>query len=160
MKSFWRVEFDRGTTKLHARILRGKGVQKQKPNMFTIGSSTSATFDLPVYIYYTYMFSEFSVYIYILYCHYECLWYECDAVDPLQDELMSARPGSSGFPAFQIGCKDSPRCSMCPFCLRFLSWRRAELVALENTKNDVARTCQRGVKVPSVKQGCPRLCCL
>ena len=27
---------------------RGKGVQKKKPNMFTVGSSTSATFVLPV----------------------------------------------------------------------------------------------------------------
>ena len=35
---------------LHARILRGKGVQKKKPNMFTVGSSTSATFVLPVYV--------------------------------------------------------------------------------------------------------------
>ena len=50
-KAFGGWKFDRGTTKLHARILRGKGVQKKKPNMFTIGSSTSATFDLPVYIY-------------------------------------------------------------------------------------------------------------
>ena len=60
MKSFWRVEirlrwkafggwkFDWGTIKLHARILRGKGVQKKKPNKFTVGSSTSATFVLPV----------------------------------------------------------------------------------------------------------------
>ena len=29
-------KFDRGTTKLHARILRGKGVQKKKPNMCTV----------------------------------------------------------------------------------------------------------------------------
>ena len=36
-----------GRTKLYARILRGKGVQKKKPNMFTVGSSTSATFVLP-----------------------------------------------------------------------------------------------------------------
>ena len=42
----WKV--DRGTTQLHARILRGKGVQKKKPNKFTVGSSTSATFVLPV----------------------------------------------------------------------------------------------------------------
>ena len=66
MKSFWRVEFDRGTTKLHARILRGKGVQKQKPNMFTIGSSTSATFDLPVYIYIIHICLVSLVYIYII----------------------------------------------------------------------------------------------
>ena len=36
---------DRGTTKLHARILRGEGVQKKKPNMFTVGSPTSASQD-------------------------------------------------------------------------------------------------------------------
>ena len=30
--------------------MKGKGVQK-KPNMFTAGSSTSATFILPVYVY-------------------------------------------------------------------------------------------------------------
>ena len=51
LKAFGGWKFDRGTTKLHARILRGKGVQKKKPNMFTVGSSTSATFVLPVYIY-------------------------------------------------------------------------------------------------------------
>ena len=44
--SGWKV--DRGTTQLHARILRGKGVQTKKPNMFTV-SSTSATFVPPVY---------------------------------------------------------------------------------------------------------------
>ena len=48
LKAFGGWKFDRGTTKLHARILRGKGVQKKKPNMFTVGSSTSATFVLPV----------------------------------------------------------------------------------------------------------------
>ena len=48
LKAFGGWKFDRGTTKLHARILRGKGVQKKKPNMFTAGSSTSATFVLPV----------------------------------------------------------------------------------------------------------------
>ena len=47
-KAFGGWKCDRGTTKLHARILRGKGVQKKKPNMFTVGSSTSATFVLPV----------------------------------------------------------------------------------------------------------------
>ena len=52
LKAFGGWKFDRGTTKLHARILRGKGVQKKKPNMFTAGSSTSATFVLPVYILY------------------------------------------------------------------------------------------------------------
>jgi hypothetical protein len=31
----WRC--DRGTTKLHARILWEKGVQKKKPNLFTVG---------------------------------------------------------------------------------------------------------------------------
>ena len=36
--------------KLHARILRGKGVQKEKPNMFTVGSSTNAILVLPVCI--------------------------------------------------------------------------------------------------------------
>ena len=47
-KAFGGWKFDWGTIKLHARILRGKGVQKKKPNMFTVGSSTSATFVLPV----------------------------------------------------------------------------------------------------------------
>ena len=37
-----------GYDKLHARILLGKGARKKKPNMFTVGSSTSATFVLPV----------------------------------------------------------------------------------------------------------------
>ena len=50
LKAFGGWKFDRGTTKLHARILRGKGAQKKKPNMFTVGSSTSTTFVLPVYI--------------------------------------------------------------------------------------------------------------
>ena len=37
-------KFDPGTTKLHARILWGKGAQKMmKPNMFTVRSSASAT---------------------------------------------------------------------------------------------------------------------
>ena len=36
LKAFGGWKFDRGTTKLHARILRGKGVQKKKPNMFTV----------------------------------------------------------------------------------------------------------------------------
>ena len=49
LKAFGGWKFDRGTTKLHARILRVKGVQKKKQNMFTVGSSTSATFVLPVY---------------------------------------------------------------------------------------------------------------
>ena len=48
LKAFGGWKFDQGTIKLHARILRGKGVQKKKPNMFTVGSSTSATFVLPV----------------------------------------------------------------------------------------------------------------
>ena len=43
-KAFGGWKCDRGTTKLHVRILRGKGVQKKKTNMFTVGSSTSATF--------------------------------------------------------------------------------------------------------------------
>jgi hypothetical protein len=47
--SFWRWKSDRGTTELHARILSEKGVQK-KPNMFTVGNSTSATCVLPGYI--------------------------------------------------------------------------------------------------------------
>ena len=51
LKAFGGWKFDRGTTKLHARILRGKGVQKKKPNMFTVGRSTSATFVLPVCVY-------------------------------------------------------------------------------------------------------------
>ena len=42
----WKV--DRGTTQLHARILRGKGVQKKNWNKITVRSSTSATFVLPV----------------------------------------------------------------------------------------------------------------
>ena len=46
------------TTKLHARILRGKGVQK-KPNMFTLGSATS----MCIYIY-TYIYIYIHIYIY------------------------------------------------------------------------------------------------
>jgi len=34
--------------KAPSRILRGKGMQKKKSNMFTVGSSISATFVLPV----------------------------------------------------------------------------------------------------------------
>ena len=49
LKAFGGWKLARGTTKLHARILRGKGVQKKKANIFTVGSSTSATFVLPVY---------------------------------------------------------------------------------------------------------------
>ena len=41
----WKV--DRGTTQLHARILRGKGVQKKNWNKITVRSLTSATFVLP-----------------------------------------------------------------------------------------------------------------
>ena len=48
LKAFGGWNVDRGTTELHARILRGKGVQKKKPNKFTVGSSTSATFVLQV----------------------------------------------------------------------------------------------------------------
>ena len=71
LKAFGGWKFDRGTTKLHARILRGKGVQKKKPNTFTVGSSTSATFVLPVYIY-IYMYNTFYIYIcnYIYMCIY------------------------------------------------------------------------------------------
>ena len=36
LNTFGGWKFDRGTTKLHARILRGKGVQKKEPNMFTV----------------------------------------------------------------------------------------------------------------------------
>ena len=50
LKAFGGWKFDRGTPKLHASILTGKGAQKKKPNMFTVGSSTSATFVLPVHI--------------------------------------------------------------------------------------------------------------
>ena len=39
---------DRGTTQLHARILRGKGVQKKNWNKITVRSSTNATFVLPM----------------------------------------------------------------------------------------------------------------
>ena len=49
LKAFGGRKFEQGTTKLHARILWGKGAQKKmKPNMFTVRSSTSATFILPV----------------------------------------------------------------------------------------------------------------
>ena len=48
LKAFGGWKFDRGTTQLRARILRGKGVHKKKSSMFTGGSSTSATFVLPV----------------------------------------------------------------------------------------------------------------
>ena len=40
-QSFWRVEMRPKYDKLHARILRGKGVQKKKPTMFT-GSLSEA----------------------------------------------------------------------------------------------------------------------
>ena len=50
-KAFGGWKCDQGTTKLHARILTGKGVRKKKPNMFTVGSSTSATFVLPVFLF-------------------------------------------------------------------------------------------------------------
>ena len=46
--SFWGWKCVRDTTQLLARILRGKVLQKKKPNMFTVGSSTSETFVLPV----------------------------------------------------------------------------------------------------------------
>ena len=48
LKAFGGWKFDRGTTQLRARILRGKGVHKKKSSMFTGGSSTSATFVLTV----------------------------------------------------------------------------------------------------------------
>ena len=82
--SFWGWKCVRDTTQLLARILRGKGLQKKKPNMFTVGSSTSETFVLPVctnqfttyiiphtyliYIYtfiHTYQYVCMYVYIYI-----------------------------------------------------------------------------------------------
>ena len=66
LKAFGGWKFDRGTTKLHARILRGKGVQKKKPNVFTAGSSTSATFVLPVYIYiYTVQYTVYHWFTYM-----------------------------------------------------------------------------------------------
>ena len=61
-KAFGGWKCDRGTTKLHVRILRGKGVQKKKTNMFTVGSSTSATFVLPVY---TQLYTHICIYIWI-----------------------------------------------------------------------------------------------
>ena len=61
-KAFGGWKCDRGTTKLHVRILRGQGVQKKKTNMFTVGSSTSATFVLPVY---TQLYTHICMYIYI-----------------------------------------------------------------------------------------------
>ena len=48
LKAFGGWKVDRGTTQLHARILRGKGVQMKKSKRMTVGSSTSATFVLPV----------------------------------------------------------------------------------------------------------------
>ena len=48
LKAFGGWKFDQGTAQLRARILRGKGVHKKKSSMFTGGSSTSATFVLPV----------------------------------------------------------------------------------------------------------------
>ena len=44
LKAFGGWKVDWVTTQLHARILRGKGVQKKKPNKFTVGNATSATF--------------------------------------------------------------------------------------------------------------------
>ena len=49
LKAIGRWKVDRGTTQLHARILRGKGVQKKTSSKITVRSSTSATFVLPVY---------------------------------------------------------------------------------------------------------------
>ena len=40
-KAFGGWKCDRDTTTLLARIQSGKGVQRKKPNMFTVGSSTS-----------------------------------------------------------------------------------------------------------------------
>ena len=48
LKAFGGWKVDRGTTQLHARILRGKGVQMKISNRITVRSSTSATFVLPV----------------------------------------------------------------------------------------------------------------
>ena len=44
LKTFGGWKVDWVTTQLHARILRGKGVQKKKPDKFTDGNSTSPTF--------------------------------------------------------------------------------------------------------------------
>ena len=48
LKAFGGWKVDRGTTQLHARILRGKGVQMNNTNRITVRNSTSATFVLPV----------------------------------------------------------------------------------------------------------------
>ena len=48
LKAFGGWKVDRGTTQLHARILRGQGVQVKNSNRVTVRSSTRATFVLPV----------------------------------------------------------------------------------------------------------------
>ena len=48
-----------GQTKLHAKILRGNRVQKNNPNMFTVGRSSSAASVLPaVYVISSYTYTR------------------------------------------------------------------------------------------------------
>jgi len=62
-KIFGRWKYGRGTTtKLHARILRKKGEQKKKSNMFIVESSISVIFVLPIHIY-NHIFLYIIIYI-------------------------------------------------------------------------------------------------
>ena len=93
LKAFGGWKVDWVTTQLHARILRGKGVQKKKPDKFTDGNSTSLTF-CPTSVYiraqthihiipYTYTiyasvyhaYASTHVYIYISITHIFFIWY-------------------------------------------------------------------------------------
>ena len=90
LKAFGGWKVDWVTTQLHARILRGKGVQKKKPDKFTDGNSTSPTFcPTSVYIraqthihiipytytiyasvYHAYASTHVYIYIYIYHTHF------------------------------------------------------------------------------------------
>ena len=52
---------------------RGTGVQKNKPTMFTVGSSTSATFVVPVYIY-IHTSNHMYVYVYVNVYVFACVY--------------------------------------------------------------------------------------
>ena len=74
LKAFGEWKCDRGTTKLHARILRGKGVQKKKkkkPHMLTDCRKLNKCkfkFVFPVYVHiyiYIYVYIYICIYIYM-----------------------------------------------------------------------------------------------
>ena len=84
LKAFGEWKCDRGTTKLHARILRGKGVQKKKkkkPHMLTDCRKLNKCkfkFVFPVYVHiYICIYIYMYIYIYVYYCHYfyHCYYY-------------------------------------------------------------------------------------